>query len=99
MILQPPTVSADAFEEVRHKALEKAPAVVLARLETFNEGRCAQLLHVGPYSTEGANIERLSAYIESEGLRKRGKHHEIYLGDPRRTDPAKLKTVLRQPVE
>jgi hypothetical protein len=56
-------------------------------------------MHIGPYSEERPTIERLHAFIAAQGLRTRGAHHEIYLGDPRRGDPAKLKTVLRQPVE
>jgi hypothetical protein len=63
------------------------------------EGRCAQMLHVGPYADEGPTIERVHGFIERQGGRLRGKHHEIYLGDPRRTAPEKLKTVIRQPFE
>ena len=55
-------------------------------------------MHVGPYSAERPTIERLHAFIAAQGLSPRGAHHEIYLGDPRRGDPSKLKTVLRQPV-
>ena len=56
-------------------------------------------MHIGPYSEEGTTIERLHAFIAARGCKPSGAHHEIYLGDPRRADPAKLKTVLRQPVE
>ena len=69
------------------------------RLLRWQEGSCAQVMHVGPYSAERPTIEGLHAFISEQGLRPRGAHHEIYLGDPRRADPAKLKTVLRQPVE
>ena len=69
------------------------------RLERWREGRSAQVMHVGPYSEERPTIERLHAFIAAQGCRPRGAHHEIYLGDPRQGDPAKLKTVLRQPVE
>jgi hypothetical protein len=55
-------------------------------------------MHIGPYAEERPTIERLHAFIAAQGLRPRGAHHEIYLGDPRRGDPSKLKTVLRQPV-
>lgn len=68
------------------------------RVETFAEGRVAQLLHVGPYATERPTIERLHAAISEAGLRPRGHHHELYLGDPRRSAPDRLKTILRQPV-
>jgi hypothetical protein len=60
---------------------------------------CAQLLHVGPYDTEKPTIERLHAFIGEQGFQLRGKHHEIYLNDPRRTAPEKLKTIIRQPVQ
>lgn len=76
----------------------KTTAVRRVRLEAFHEGLCAQVLHVGPYSAEPPTIERLHAYIAEQGYQRRGKHHEIYLGDPRRTAPEKLKTIIRQPI-
>jgi hypothetical protein len=69
------------------------------RLGTVDEGRVAQLLHVGPYSAERPSIERLHAAIGEAGLRPRGAHHEIYLGDPGRSAPERLRTILRHPVE
>ena len=74
------------------------PALPKVRLERFAEGRAAQVLHVGPYADEAATIERLHAFIAVQGCTPRGRHHEIYLGDPRRTRPERLKTVIRQPV-
>ena len=68
------------------------------RVQRFDEGRVAQLLHVGPYSAERASIERLHAAIAEAGLTLRGRHHEIYLGDPRTSAPERLRTILRQPV-
>ena len=67
------------------------------RFEPFAEGRVAQLLHVGPYSAEAPNIERLHAFIAAQGGKLCGKHHEIYLSDPRRVARDKLKTIIRQP--
>jgi hypothetical protein len=69
------------------------------RLGTLDEGRVAQVLHVGPYSAERATIERLHAALGEAGLRPRGAHHEIYLGDPNRSAPERLRTILRHPVE
>ena len=69
------------------------------RVELLDEGPVAQLLHVGPYAAERPTIERLHAAIAAAGLRPRGRHHEIYLGDPRRAAPERLRTLLRQPVE
>ncbi len=93
-----PAVFDAAVTEVRRK---KGDSEMLGRLrlERWREGRSAQVMHVGPYSEERPTIERLHAFIAAQGCRPRGAHHEIYLGDPRRGDPARLKTVLRQPVE
>jgi hypothetical protein len=68
------------------------------RIETIDEGRVAQLLHVGPYAAEKASIERLHAAVEAAGLRLRDRHHELYLGDPRTSAPERLRTILRHPV-
>jgi hypothetical protein len=85
-----------ALEEVRHK--KNPPALERVYFWRFHEGPSAQLLHIGPYRTESADIARLHTFIRDRGLSLRGKHHEIYLGDPRRTAPEKLRTILRQPV-
>jgi hypothetical protein len=87
---------APAVSEVRKKA--KLPEFPAIRFEEFAEGTAVQILHVGPYSTERATIDRLHAFAAEQGWRLRGRHHEIYLGDPRRSAPEKLRTILRQPV-
>ena len=69
------------------------------KLETIKEGKCVQMLHVGPYGDEGATISRMIEFARASGLSCRGRHHEIYLSDPRRVAPAKLRTILRLPVE
>ncbi|KON30023.1 hypothetical protein AC482_04975 [miscellaneous Crenarchaeota group-15 archaeon DG-45] len=101
MIRQPDFVTEDmveaAREEVRSKkGLAEVDDVVL---ETFDEGLSAQVLHVGPYSEEGPTIERLHAFISENGYRMRGRHHEIYLSDPRRAAPERWRTIIRQPIE
>jgi hypothetical protein len=68
------------------------------RIETLDEGRVAQLMHVGPYSAERASIERLHAAVAEAGLQLRGRHHEIYLGNPRSGAPERLRTILRHPI-
>ena len=88
---------AKAVADVKKKA--KFPRFPEVRFERFREGKCAQVMHVGPYSTERETIDRLHAFARDQGYRLRGSHHEIYLGDPRRSKPEKLKTILRQPVE
>jgi hypothetical protein len=100
MIVQPPEVTPELVRRVAAEAWKKHQLVGLwkLRLGTFQEGLAAQTMHVGPYAAERPTIERLHAFIEAEGYVLRGKHHEIYLGDPRRTAPERLKTVIRQPV-
>jgi hypothetical protein len=100
MIMQPSCVSQTVIHAAMAAAMEKKrlPAIAELRIEDFAEGRCAQTLHVGPFSTEGATIQRLHDYIDARSGR-RGKHHEIYLTDIRRTDPSRWKTVIRQPME
>jgi len=69
------------------------------RLERIDEGKCVQMLHVGPYDRESETIARMRALAESQGMKFVGPHHEIYLSDPRRVPPERLKTILREPVE
>jgi hypothetical protein len=100
MIVVPPQATDRVVEEARAAAARKHPSASLdrVRLERFTEGRCAQVLHVGPYSGEGSTVAELHAFIAAHGCALTGKHHEIYLGDPRRAAPEKLRTILRQPV-
>lgn len=89
----------DTIDQLKKKGKDRElPALPKLRLEEFDEGMCAQMMHIGPYSAERPNIERLHKFIEASGHTISGKHHEIYLGDPRRTVPEKLKTVIRQPM-
>lgn len=100
MIRQPKEVDQALLEEALRTvtARRELPAAGRVRLERFAEGLAAQMLHVGPYETEGPTIERLHAFIADQGYARSGKHHEIYLSDPRRAAPEKLKTVVRQPI-
>ena len=76
-----------------------APRLDVLRVQRLDEGRCVQTLHVGPYDAEGPVLERMhDEFIPAHGLRLTGRHHEIYLSDPRRAAPEKLRTILRQPV-
>lgn len=99
MIMQPQGVCAQDVESAI-TTLQKKSLASLSKLrfETFHEGRCAQLLHVGPFADEGPAIERLHAFI-GERSALRGKHHEIYLSDIRRAAPEKWKTIIRQPMQ
>ena len=100
MIMQPDQVTTEVFEDAWAKAAKKKSlaAIPKVRLERLTEGLVAQITHIGPYAAEGPTIQTLHAFIADRGYQRRGKHHEIYLGDPRRVDPEKLKTILRQPV-
>ncbi len=100
MIMQPRFVTADHVARALKRVGEKKNPLALGnvRFEEFDEGLSAQILHVGPYDAELPTILRLHKFIEESGYEPRGRHHEIYLGDPRRAAPEKLKTILRQPI-
>jgi len=101
MIMQLPPIDeaviAQAISEA--KAKKDNPALGVVRYERWAEGPSAQIMHIGPYSTEQISIVELHKAITSHGSRPRGRHHEIYLGDPRTSLPEKLRTILRQPIE
>lgn len=80
------------------EAKKKSEIYKKVRLESYHEGSSVQIMHVGSYADEGPNIERMHAYAKEQGYTLHGKHHEIYFGDPRRSAPEKLRTILRHPV-
>jgi hypothetical protein len=100
MIMQPSYVTeaavTEAIQQVTKK--KKLESLRLVRFESFREGLSAQIMHIGPYSAEGPNIAKIHDFIIKSGHALTGKHHEIYLSDPRKTAPQKMKTVLRQPM-
>jgi hypothetical protein len=105
MINTPDIVTQELFEEALAQLRKKRgdqPAIARLRLDTFEEGLCVQTMHIGPYASEPVTVDRMRAFMEEQGYRdlvgRGGKHHEIYIGDPRRSAPEKLKTVLRHPV-
>jgi len=100
MMLQPEHITAEMVEESRAAAGRKQPLTTLSqvRLERLHEGLSVQIMYVGSYADEGPTIARMHTYIAANGYEPKGKHHEIYLSDPRRTAPERLKTVIRQPV-
>jgi hypothetical protein len=101
MIMQPEYVTAELFQETLKRVRKKKdlPALSGMRFESFHEGQAAQILYFGAYADEGPTIEGIHRFITEQGHRLRGRHHEIYLSDPRRTAPEKLKTVIRQPFD
>jgi hypothetical protein len=101
MIMQPKFVNAKLVQATLPEVAKKKdlPGLSKIRFETYTEGQAAQILHFGPYSAEGPNIVRVHEFIKQNGHHLRGKHHEIYLNDPRRVAPEKMKTIIRQPFE
>lgn len=99
MLMQPDFVTNDivetAISDVKRK--KNPPALDKLRFASFAEGKCAQVLHIGPFSEEGPAIARVHQFIQSRG-QLTGKHHEIYLSDIRKAEPAKWKTIIRQPM-
>jgi hypothetical protein len=100
MIMQPEYVTGELFAEALAEVRRKKDLVALdrVRFESYHEGLSAQIMHIGPYAAEEPTIASLHSFIRENGYELSGKHHEIYLSDPRRTAPEKLRTVLRQPI-
>jgi hypothetical protein len=99
MILQPEFVTREIVEAMRAEVAKKKnpPALAKVRFEPYHEGPSAQVLYIGPYADEGPAIQRIHEHIRQSGHALRGKHHEIYLRDPRKSAPEKLQTIIRQP--
>jgi len=99
MIMQPEWVRGAMVDDARAQVGKEQPATAKLRFETYREGLSVQILHVGSYDDEAPTIARMhNEFMPAHGLIPAGKHHEIYLSDPRRVAPERLKTVLRQPV-
>lgn len=100
MIMQPEQITAEMVERTRESVAKKKnpPALDQLRFACYDEGLSVQIMYLGAYADEGPTIAKLHQYIADNGYSLGGKHHEIYIGDPRRTAPEKLKTVIRQPM-
>jgi hypothetical protein len=100
MIMQPEIVTPQLFAQAVAEGMKKKGQLALSqlRLERYHEGLATQIMYFGSYANEGPTIARLHQFIEESGHVRFGKHHEIYLGDPRRTAPEKLRTIIRQPM-
>ena len=100
MIRTPPFVEQQELDQAVEKLLKKgkAPCADQVKLESITEGLCVQMRHVGPYEEEARSISTMKAFAEQQGLTVHGRHHEIYLSDPRRIPQEKLRTILRLPV-
>lgn len=100
MIMQPEFVTHELFDVALQQVQKKKNLNALSKLRfnTFTEGKATQILHIGPFSDEGPTIDNIHSYIQNNGHKASGKHHEIYLSDITKTAPEKLKTIIRQPV-
>jgi hypothetical protein len=100
MIMQPEWVTDEWVEKVRKETTKKKnnPSIPQIRFGVYSEGLVVQALYTGAYIDEAPTIAEMHQYIKTNGYQTNGKHHEIYLGDPRKTSPERLKTILRQPV-
>ncbi|PID30344.1 hypothetical protein CSA80_02875 [Candidatus Saccharibacteria bacterium] len=101
LIRLPEFVTIENFEQakanvIKKKGIEKIKEILL---ENITEGQCVQIVHVGPYATEPDTINQMKDFMKKNELVENGLHHEIYLSDPRKTVPEKMKTILRQPVK
>jgi len=101
LIRMPDFVRAENFEQakinvIKKKGIEKIKEI---QFEKITERKCVQIMHIGPYSSEPETINQLKEFMKKNGLVENGLHHEIYLSDPRKTAPEKMKTILRQPVK
>ena len=106
MIMKPDAITKELFDEAREQVRKKkgdSEMLSKLRLTHFEEGLCVQTMHIGPYANEPATIDRMKEFMKENGLKDNvgpnGKHHEIYLSDPRKANPDKMKTVLRHPVK
>lgn len=100
LMMQPPHITQPMFEDALEQAAARRPnpAFEHIRMAKWCEGLSIQVMHIGPYADEPASVAKLDRYAEEHGLEKHGRHHEIYLGDPRRAKPERLRTVIRHPV-
>ncbi len=100
LIRTPEFITKDHLKAAVSKLLAKGKddSVKQVKIETLKEGRCVQMLHVGPYEEEKTSIKHMVQFADHNGLKLHGRHHEIYLSDPRRVPPERLRTILRHPV-
>lgn len=99
LIRTPDFITQDDLDKAKEALSKKGKGAEGVMLETLKEGRCVQMLHVGPYEKEGPTIIQMHEFAQAEGFSPHGRHHEIYLSDPRRVAPEKLRTILRHPVK
>lgn len=100
LIRMPDFVTSKIVEDAKEEVFKKKGLQLIkeTKFEKINEGKCIQIMHIGPYSTEPETIEKIKDFMKDKGFTENGLHHEIYISDPRKTPPNKMKTILRQPI-
>jgi len=100
LIRMPKFVTSEILQKAKAELVKKKSTELVKEIgfEKINEGKCVQIMHIGPYSTEPDSLSKMRKLMEKENLVENGLHHEIYLSDPRRVPEEKMKTILRQPV-
>ena len=101
LIRMPEFVTSEYVEKIKPEVIKKKNIELVneIKFEKITEGKCVQVLHIGPYSTEPESLAKMKKLMEENNLIERALHHEIYLSDPRRVPEEKMKTILRQPVK
>lgn len=101
MIMQPNFINNELIEETKEiiKSKKTLPALEKLKFETIQDGTSAQILHIGPYSEEGPTLVKLHDYFKNKNYTFNGRHREIYIGDPRKSAPERLRTIIRQPIK
>ena len=101
LIRLPDFVTSEIVEKAKEEVFKKKGIDLIGRInfEKITEGKCVQIMHIGPYSAEPVTIEKMKAFMKENNLIENGLHHEIYLSDPRTVAQEKMKTILRQPVK
>ena len=101
LIRLPDFVTSEIVDKAKQEVMKKKGLDLLKEIkfEKIAEGKCIQVLHIGPYATEPATFEKMKKMMKENNLTENGFHHEIYLSDPRKTPAQKMKTILRQPVK
>ncbi len=101
LIRMPDFATSEIIKNAKEEVFKKKDLDLIKEIKfkTINENKCVQIMHVGPYATEPETIQKIKNFIKQNGYTENGLHHEIYLSDPRKTVPEKMKTILRQPIK
>ncbi len=101
LIRMPEFVSKELMLTVQPEVMQKKDNVIIQEIsfEEISENKCVQMMHIGPYATEPETINAMKNFMAEKGLTENGLHHEIYISDPRKTEPSKMKTIIRYPVK